>query len=1039
MLYKKNKEAQLSKALFRNPTSEYRGTPFWSWNCKLDKELLLKEINSLKEMGFGGFHIHSRTGLDTEYLGEEFLDMVRACCDKAESEQMLAWLYDEDRWASGAAGGKVTAYKPFRRKTLCLYREDRGWTLPKTKALSTGEPYLLACYDVCMDPDGFLSTYKRIARDEVASGNKWYAYVVNDAENTWFNNQTYPDVMDRETVGAFIRSTHEAYKQAVGERFGKTIPAIFTDEPNICNDQTGAIPTPDFDGVIRRGWSRFFEEEYQKAYGEDILNKLPEVIWNKKDETDRLTKYRYHDLKAQLFSNNFTGQIGDWCRSNGISMTGHFLYEPNLKTQAITCGDILRSYPKMDIPGIDILCDFVEHTTAKQAQSVVHQYGKEGMVSELYGVTNWDFDFRGHKFQGDWQAALGVTVRVPHLNWVSMKGEAKRDYPAALGYQSPWYKEYPLIENHYARLNTALTRGQAIVNVGVIHPIESCWISTGPNTQDGIRASALEENFAKVTDWLLENQLDFDFIGESLIPELQDGKDVRRLGQMRYCSIVVPGCLSLRSTTVEYLKRFSEAGGQVLFMGGCPGFLDGVKSDACRTLFESSTRIPFDASALCEALEEARTLRLLAEDGKNARDYLYNYRLDGDTRWLFIARGKRPGVLLRTYGESQKDVVEKTRLSLRLPEEYRITEYDTMSGEIHPRSCVYEDGGTVLPLQLDGYSGILLKLEAGRSEIREKPEEPVEESKTVLRGFFDYELSEPNVLLLDQAEWALDGGEYQPIEELLRIDNICSERLCYPPKIGHVAQPYTYKKEKPTHTLKLRFRIQSEIPLCGTELAIEEAENTEIRLNGKAVLSTANGYFTDKSIRRVGLPALEAGENILELAFPYGAKTFVEWCYLLGDFGVRVMGTERVLTPRQKKLAFGDVTAQGLPYYGANITYFSKIKLTEAARLLVHAPFYRGAMIGVSVDGKRIGSIALPPYSASTGVLEPGVHTVGLTLFGNRHNCFGPLHMVNSAVKWIGPNVWRTEGDDWCYEYRTKAFGILKGPEISVLKEGGDE
>lgn len=95
-----------------------------------------------------------------------------------------------------------------------------------------------------------------------------------------------------------------------------------------------------------------------------------------------------------------------------------------------------------------MLYDSRELNTAKQAQSVVHQYGREGMLSELYGVTGWEFDFRGHKLAGDWQAALGVTVRVHHLTWTS-------------------------------RLNTVLSRGKAVVKVGVIHPIESYWLYWG--------------------------------------------------------------------------------------------------------------------------------------------------------------------------------------------------------------------------------------------------------------------------------------------------------------------------------------------------------------------------------------------------------------------------------------------------------------------------------------------------------------------------------------------------------------------------------
>ena len=82
MLYKKNSEKVLSGELFKNPTSEYRGAPFWAWNCKMNKEMLTEQIEILKEMGFGGFHMHSRTGMDHEYLGEEFMELVSACVEK---------------------------------------------------------------------------------------------------------------------------------------------------------------------------------------------------------------------------------------------------------------------------------------------------------------------------------------------------------------------------------------------------------------------------------------------------------------------------------------------------------------------------------------------------------------------------------------------------------------------------------------------------------------------------------------------------------------------------------------------------------------------------------------------------------------------------------------------------------------------------------------------------------------------------------------------------------------------------------------------
>ena len=89
MLYPKNVAPKLDEDLFRNPTSEYRAAPFWAWNCKLEKNELLRQLEVLKKMGMGGAHIHVRTGMATPYLSEEFMDLVKACTDKCRKEQML--------------------------------------------------------------------------------------------------------------------------------------------------------------------------------------------------------------------------------------------------------------------------------------------------------------------------------------------------------------------------------------------------------------------------------------------------------------------------------------------------------------------------------------------------------------------------------------------------------------------------------------------------------------------------------------------------------------------------------------------------------------------------------------------------------------------------------------------------------------------------------------------------------------------------------------------------------------------------------------
>ena len=79
MLYKNNKTKELSMELFENPTKEYRGAPFWSWNAELCPERLREQIECFKEMGFGGFYMHPRSGMETEYLNEEYFSLVADC------------------------------------------------------------------------------------------------------------------------------------------------------------------------------------------------------------------------------------------------------------------------------------------------------------------------------------------------------------------------------------------------------------------------------------------------------------------------------------------------------------------------------------------------------------------------------------------------------------------------------------------------------------------------------------------------------------------------------------------------------------------------------------------------------------------------------------------------------------------------------------------------------------------------------------------------------------------------------------------------
>lgn len=1040
MLYKKNSVKELELELFHHPTSEYRGAPFWAWNCKLEQKELEWQLEVLKKMGFGGAHMHVRTGMETPYLSDEHMELIKACVNKAKKEEMLAWLYDEDRWPSGPAGGIVTKDRQYRARYLLFtpypYGDDRAQIEPTRNSASasypgrTEEGRLLACYDVELDENGYLLSYKRINENEEAVHEKWYAYLEEMGEIAWWNGQTYVNTLDKKAVDRFIEVTYETYNHTISDEFDQTVPAIFTDEPQFPAKSTLSYATEKKDVTLT--WTDDLPDTFSKAYnGEDLLAGVPELIWERADRTPSVIRYHYHDHVCERFVEAFADNCGKWCREHGIALTGHMMDEPTLASQTKALGEAMRNYRGFDIPGMDMLCAWFEYTTAKQVQSAVHQYDREGMLSELYGVTGWDFDFRGHKLHGDWQAALGVTVRVPHLSWVSMGGEAKRDYPASIHYQSPWWKKYALVEDHFARVNTALSRGKADVRLGVIHPIESYWLHFGPSEQTAVVRDDLDEKFKNITEWLLFGGIDFDFISESLLPELcKEAGAPLKVGAMEYDMILVPGCETLRSSTLERLEDFVKAGGKLVFAGDVATLEDAKVSKRALKLAENAKQVQFNRGTILEAVEEVRQIELRNESGAMTNNLIYQLRQDGDGKWLFLAHAKEP---------RNKFISEKQKITIRLKGAWSAVLYDTITGETQEVEQCIKGNTTEIYRMMYDYDSLLLWLKPLETEKGQSTQSKIQADvldnetghRVVLPDSVDYTLDEPNVLLLDQAEYALDGGEWQPKEEILRIDMACREKIGWSTDIAFTAQPWSLGEETEFHRVSLRWQILSDIDYEGAHLAIEHAENVKLKWNEQNVENIIDGWYADKAIKTVALPRIEKGVNILEAEVPIGHRTMIEWVYLLGDFGVEVSGKNTRIVPRREKLSFGDITSQGLPFYGGNITYHIPVETTEGI-LHISSGYYVGAMQEVSVDNGTSIPMIYPPYQANLGHVEAGEHILNLTLYGNRQNSFGPLHLKDQKELWIGPEKWRSVGDKWCYEYMLKELGVITTPEIKI-------
>lgn len=1061
MLYKNNLNDDLNMEFFKNPTSEYRGTPFWAWNCKVTEELIDQQVEYFYKMGFGGVHIHPRTGMDTPYLSEEYMHLIQYSLKKLQEKNMLCWLYDEDRYPSGIAGGIVTKNIRLRARSLLLTenypREDDENKVSENPYLLAGfckdnvefenainqgkKPlgYYVTAYEVNLE-DGYLKKYHRLETFEdievaITAGKKVrFVYVKLLEENPRFNDQTYLDTLNPEAVLEFIKVTHEAYYEAVGDEFGKSVPAIFTDEARITGK--GILSDPYSDEDVSMAFSEKILEPFHEKYSISFWEILPQLLWELPAGEVSIWRYDYHDFIAECFVKNFPDQISEWCSEHNLAMTGHYLSEESLFGQTTSLGECMRCYRKMELPGIDILCDFKELSTVKQAVSVARQYGREGVASELYGVTHWDCDFKTLKVQGDWQAALGITIRVPHLSFMSMEGEGKRDWPASIFYQSPWFKEYPYIEDHFARLNAVLTRGKAKVSIAVIHPIESFWLSFGPNSQTQVRRDEMERNYKELIEWLLYGNLDFDFISEALLPELcKSAGNPLNVGEMQYTTVIVPGLTTMRNTTLQILEDFAAAGGNVIFLDKIPLLVDVKESDRVQMLAKQSQCILKNKDLLYQALESERVVEIRNKNGKMIENLFYQMREDKNCRWLFLSR----------VNQRRNKLSAPEQIKVKIKGSYFVTLYDTLTGETASIPFIHDESNTYFVYDMYAQDSLLLRLD--EDEVAKERGNVVtmmnenRNTNNVIAKLQEpdyYNREEPNALLLDYAMYKLDDGEIQTKEEILRLDNQIRENVGFPLREEYYTQPWCIdENDADSHIVTLYYEFNSEIETKAM-LALEAPEKSKIWLNGKPVDMNIVGYYVDSFIKTINLPLIAIGKNELIMEVRYNRKGNLENLFVLGDFSVELNGTKAVIRKKQEKITCGDITRQGMPFYSGNLNYhFNFFADGSLGSYFVRVPHFASPVLAVYVDGRKIGLIAYAPHRLELGNLEEGTHEIMICSYGNRFNGFGTLHNANDEFIWYGPNSFRTSGDDWSDSYGLHPSGILSAIEIEQENERG--
>jgi hypothetical protein len=1022
---------------FQLPSAPFRGKPFWAWNGRLDEEELRRQIRSFKQMGFGGFFMHSRLGLDTPYLGDTWFDMIKACIDEAAKNDMEAWLYDEDRYPSGAAGGLVTVDPKYRRRRLMLDRcHKTNFSWPESS-----DPFY--CFATTLQNDQLQSYQKIESVDDligISDTVEILTFTLQQYPNlSWFNGHTFLDYLNPEAVAKFIEITHEAYRREVGEHFGKTVPGIFTDEPN-----AGAIFRdwfPDDQGDRAITWTDKLPDEFQNKYGYNILDHLPEISYDLANETMSQARYHYHCCKTSMFIDAYPKQIGQWCEKHNLLFTGHVLEEEPLSNNVSTVGTSMRFYPHMQAPGIDVLTQYDQaYTTAKQCVSVARQQGRKWVLSELYAGIGWDITFETFKYVGDWQAALGITLRCPHLSFYTMAGEAKRDYPPSIHDQCPWWEKYHYVENYFSRLNVILSAGQPVCDLAVLHPQESLYLLHNSSWQNNDQVKKMNTACADITRWLIGAHLDFDFLDETHLNDIpleisrDDQGAYLKLGQMKYRILLVPPLLTIRSSTLQWLKDFAAIDGQIVFAGLIAEHVDAQPSDQVKQLARGK-QIDFSQDTITQTLQETnRSISIRDKQDQEISDIIYQLRRLDNLWVLFLVNTNRETAYHNCRVQIQNP----------LPDMQQLQYWDSLTGEKKQWPAEFTPDLTNFNINLAA-SGSALFIAVANPEKLDTVKTPSRHDQLMLLDPESWEFTQDdwNVLVLDHADCKAEikgQNTYNANHrEILRVDNDLRDHFTIEARGGHMIQPWVHQDKPlgPSANIVMDYQIHIEtLPTSPVHLALEQPEQWDIRINERSVdIDNISSWWIDPAIKMVLLnnDFLRLGQNQLTLTGNFDRQTNLELIYLLGHFGVTLNGQSSSITQLPEHLTLGNWGNQGLPFYSGNITYRTRFEchIKPESRYVINFPDYNASLVEVKLNQNKpllIGfgnnQVEITPY------LNNGNNVIEIIVYGSRRNALGPLHLTEDPPVIIGSFSFQYEENKWQEHYKLIPYGIFKAPVI---------
>ena len=456
---------------WQNPPVEFSMAPFWFWNDALSEEEIARQLDDFQAHGVHAFVVHPRAGLprDIGWMSPKMIRFMRFAVEEAEKRGMWAILYDEGMYPSGSSSGQVVDENPaFQCRGLVqvdLDEAKRGDEVQRIRIGEDGEPSLSENQTLVAIVRGKVNGHRVAVVDRPVDSIVRGLHFLEedpprrpDRKEVPENTPPAGDLLNPDSVACFIRLVYQRYYDEFHEHFGKTVQAIFTDEPGLLGRPRERDLVPGTTGIL---------EHVNRFLGYDFSPFLPALWYDDEPEAERYRRDYHRALQLRL-EETYYRPIRKWCDEHGLQLTGHPA-EPDdigqLRYFHIPGQDIVWRYIE---PGKPSALEGAQSTQGKCASSAMIHLGLRRNLNEFCGAYGHDFTFEEMKWLANWLLARGCNLLSPHAFYYSIRGPRIDERPPDVGPNSPWWNHFKPFSDHCMRLCWLNTDSRHVCDLAIL-------------------------------------------------------------------------------------------------------------------------------------------------------------------------------------------------------------------------------------------------------------------------------------------------------------------------------------------------------------------------------------------------------------------------------------------------------------------------------------------------------------------------------------------------------------------------------------------